>query len=169
MADERYPRAAEVDKALTKLIADLHMAVVDLVEFTINLADDDLYGHLAAYKIIYEKDDLVERLSKITTKIKQDLSYKTIPDIMDALKIESIRYQGKNFIRSTAFRASIPENMREKGFAWLKEAGLEGCIKETANANTLASVIADYIEETGIEPPEDAVKIHKQPYIQVRK
>lgn len=152
-------------EAWKKLYQEIEEALAELQE----LKDNDLYGHLAVYKKIYEADSELERAAKLLKGIKSKLSYETIPKIMDDLKTDSIRYDGRNFIRSVRLDASIPEEMREKGYAWLKEQGLGSIIKESAHAKTLSSVLDDFIQETGVMPPEDCVKLHRQPYIQIRK
>lgn len=161
--------ATSIHKDLEKHIANVNMAFVDMQEYLLHLKPDDLTGHLAGYRVIYELDSLLEKISKIVKGVKTDLSYKIIPDIMENLKIDSMRYDGRNFIRSIALRASIPEAKQEKGYQWLKDNGLGGVIKEGVNANSLSSVLSDFVEETGITPPEDCISLHRQPYIQVRK
>lgn len=162
-------RASQIHKDFEKHLADANISLVDLQEFLLYLQDNDLMGHLAAYRAIYEVDSLLDKLSKLVKAVKTDLSYKVIPEIMDNLKVDSMRYDGRNFIRSAVLRASIPEAKQSQGYQWLKDNGLKGLIKEGVNANSLSSVISDFIEETGIEPPEECMTLHRQNYIQVRK
>lgn len=159
----------QLARQLLKVSLDLNTAVINLMEELQKLPKDDLFGYLDLYGITYDASNNIEKAFKALTAFERDLSYEKIPKVMEAKEVPSMRYKGRNFINSNRIFASIPDNMREKGFAWLKEHGLDGIVKETANANTLSSVMSDFIEETGITPPEDAMKLHRQPYIQVRK
>ncbi len=162
-------RTAEIHKEFEKHVSNANMSLVDLLDYINRLEESDLDNHLASYKVVYEIHSLLEKISKITSELKSRLSYKVIPEIMSARKIESIRYEGRSFVVAHALRASIPEAKREIGFKWLKDNGLEGLLKEGVNPKSLSSALGDFIEETGIEPPEEAITMYKQPYIQMRK
>lgn len=153
------------DEAVKKLYKAIEDALIDVA----TLDDNDLDNHLKIYRVIYEADSELERASKMLKGLKSKLSYEVIPKIMENREIDSIRYAGRNYIRSVRLDVSIPEEMREKGYAWLKANGLGAIIKESAHAKTLSSVVGDFIQETGIMPEEDTMKLHKQPYIQIRK
>ena len=159
----------QVARQLLKITLDLNQALISLLEEREKLQKDDLFGYLDLYGITYDASNNIEKAFKALTAFERDLSYEKITKVMEAKEVPSVRYKGRNFISSFRVFASIPENMRDKGFAWLKDHGLDGIVKETANANTLSSVMSDFIEETGITPPEDVMKLHRQPYIQVRK
>lgn len=162
-------RAKDILKEFERNISNVNMVFVDLQELLMHLGDDDLMGHLAAYRTIYEAESLIAKLDKLAKETKQNLAYKVIPEIMDRLKVDSMRYDGRNFIKTVTLRASIPEAKHEQGFKWLKDNGLGGAIKEGVNGNTLSSIISHFIEETGITPPEECMTLHRQPNIQVRK
>jgi hypothetical protein len=159
----------ELSKRFARAIIDLNNAIVDTMDHLKNIEDNDIYGYIGTFRILYDIDSQLERVSKVMGEVKRQLSYDIIPTVMERLKTDSIKFDGRNFIRSVRVDASIPEHMHDKGFAWLREAGLEKIIKNTAHPKTLSSVLTHYMEETGITPPEDAIKIHTQPYIQVRK
>lgn len=159
----------QVARQLLKVVLDLNDALINLMDEQRKLEKDDLFGYLDLYGITYDASNNIEKAFKALAAFERDLSYDKIPKVMDAKQVPSMRYKGRNFINSSRVFASIPDNMREMGFAWLKEQGLSGIIKETANANTLSAVLNDFIQETGITPPEEAIKLHRQPYIQVRK
>lgn len=83
--------------------------------------------------------------------------------------IDSIKSKGRNFIVGVRLNASIPLDKRESGFKWLRENGLDSLIAPAVNSKSLSSAITQYIEANAIEPPEDAMTVHKQKYTSVRK
>lgn len=154
---------------MLKVVLDLNDALINLMDEQRKLEKDDLFGYLDLYGITYDASNNIEKAFKALAAFERDLSYDKIPKVMEAKEVPSMRYKGRNYISGMRIFASIPENMREAGFAFLKRHGLDGIIKETANANTLSAVMNDFVQETGITPEEHEMKIHRQPYIQVRK
>lgn len=163
------PVEKELETLFTKAVLDINTAMVDLTNKLMALEDMDIFGHLELYRITHEAFSRIEKAQKMLGETKQKLSYQVIPHIMSELKTDSLRYNGRNFIRCVRLDCYIKQDQMAAGKEWLKQAGLGGVIKEGVNAKTLSSVLGDYIEETGVMPPEDAISIHQQPYIQMRK
>jgi hypothetical protein len=116
--------------------------------------------------------DVKERLdehAELIDKMYSQYSYKVIPDAMEAEGFDSIKANGKNYIVAVRTNASIPEHKRTAGFAWLQQHAGAELIVSTVNPRTLTSFIKTYIEETGMQPPEEAVTLHMQKYMSVRK
>ena len=124
---------------------------------------------LTAYDQIYQHSKTLEDLSSVVTAIKNHVNYELLPDTLEKLELDSVRHKGKLFSLGVRINCSIPLNMREKGYQWLKDNGLSALIQETVNAKTLSSAVKSHIEEHAIKPPEDAIKIHQQRYISLRK
>ena len=74
---------------------------------------------------------------------------------LDKIQIASL---SRSFYPITKLSASFPD--KEAGFAWLRENGDDALITETVNAGTLASHVKRMIEDEGIDPPEDIVKVN---------
>lgn len=155
--------------SFNEALVKLNKAIEETLDCVMLLKQDDLDNHLAEFRKLSEADSKVEQASKLLKGLKNKLSYEVIPKIMEERKIDSIRYDGRLFINSVRLNVSIPEEMQEKGYGWLRDQGLGSIIKESANVKTLSSVVGDYIQETGITPPDDVMKIHRQNYIQIRK
>jgi hypothetical protein len=89
---------------------------------------------------------------------------------MESQGFDSVKSGGKNFILSTRVNASIPEDMREPGYRWLTDvAKVPELIVPRVNPKQLSSFVKSYFEAHAEWPPEDAIKVHMQNYIQVRK
>jgi len=114
-------------------------------------------------------NDALEASIKLLKEIETNLSYSIIPDTLENLGMDSVKSKGYLYSLGVRVNASIPLDQQEKGFEWLKTNGLSAIIKETVNAKTLSASIKSYTDIEGKQPPEDAIKIHRQRYISVRK
>lgn len=123
----------------------------------------------AFYKNVYEQLELLEELVGVIKSIKEEYSKKVIPNLFEAMQVDSIKTSGRSFIRMPEFRASIPQDKMEKGLEWLRNEGYGMIIKEGVNAQTLASAMREWIKEKGKLPPEDVMSIHTDHYISMRK
>ncbi len=154
-------------------LADANIVLLQLTQklASINqsLEGKDITGLLELYRVTYEAHQALEKTTKALGALKQSLSYEKIPATFKEMNIQGLRHNGRNFVLGERFFASIPADMHEKGYAWLHENGLGGAIKPNINPMTLSSVLEQYIEETGKSPPNDAIKIHMQEYIQMRR
>lgn len=161
---------------MTEKSATLHSAINDLqkaVERTVVYFDTldvtNVPMLLEAFKAIHENAELLDTLNTIIAGIKRKVSYETIPSVFESMGIDSIKSKGRNFIVGTRLNASIPLDKRELGFKWLRENGYESLIAPTVNPKSLSSAVAQYIETTATEPPDEAMTVHKQRYTQIRK
>jgi len=138
---------------------------------TINTLDvNDIPKLLAAYKQLNEIKDVVDEVYKTTHEQHQKLSYEIIPDAFETFKFDSVKAHGRNFVMSVRINASIPEDMRTAGYKWItEELRVPELIKPTVNSKQLSSAVKGYFEANAMWPPEDAIKVHKQRYIAIRK
>ena len=74
---------------------------------------------------------------------------------LDKIQLKSL---SRSFYPITKLSASFHD--KERGFEWLRENGDDALITETVNAGTLASHVKRMIEDEGIDPPEDIVKVN---------
>jgi len=60
--------------------------------------------------------------------------------------------------------------MREAGHKWINEvAKVPELIIPNVNPRSLSAFVKGYFEDNAMWPPEDAIKVHKQRYISIRK
>jgi len=156
-------------KTLNDAIDALGQSVPPILHYFTALSPDDLNGHLAGYKQLREGLDQIEAFIKILAQLERELTEKTLPELFERHGIEGIKLFGRNFIPASRMFASIPAEKRAAGFAWLKAHGMGHLIQDNVNAQKLSSELTDYIQETAVGPPEEAISIHVKKYIQMRK
>ena len=144
------------------------LVVSGALEFD-SIGKNDIPTLLKFYKTLSEEFAALEKITEIVGNLKQKLSYETIPDAFENVGYDSVKLLGRNFIVGVRLNATIPLEMRDSGYKWLREVKLDNLILPTVNPKALSSAVKSYIEETGFEPPNDAVKIHKQKYTSIRK
>ena len=135
-----------------------------------NIDQSEIVSLLKFYRSLSENIDKIEEIAKQLNTMYNTLSNETIPSVFEANGVDSMKIDGRNFILMGRLFASIPSNMKEKGFAWLREeAKFPDIIQESVNSISLSSFISKYFEENGKYPPEDAIKIHNKKSISIRK
>lgn len=82
-----------------------------------------------------------------------------MPEFLDSLGTDMVRVPelARSFYTTLQMSATVCN--KELAFEWLKENGGEGLIQPTVNASTLKSFVKSKLEEDGVEPPEDVIKI----------
>lgn len=155
---------------LKDAIKELDDSVSDTLAFFDQLDLNNISVLLEAFSQLRESRDLLVSLTKLINELYEKVSYETIPTVFKANNFDSVKLNGKNFILSARVNASIPENMRHSGYKWLTDvAKVPELIVPRVNPKQLSSFVKSYFETNAQWPPEDAVKIHLQEYIQVRK
>lgn len=161
------------DKKSVKLndaIDTLDDSVKTTLVFFEKLDQSNITQVLQAFYMLGVAYDRLDNLTKILGKLYDKYSTETIPEIFQNNQIDSLKTAGHNFISATRLNASIPENMREAGHKWVvEELKIPELIVPRINPKQLSTAIKAYFEATAKLPPEDAVKVHQQQYIQVRK
>lgn len=148
----------QLDKAVTDTLA--HFMMLDV---------SDLPNLLKNFNALKAHKEHLDNLQKLLTQLYQEMSYEKIPQAMEAQGFDSVRVGKRLFSIATRINASIPADMRDAGFKWLTDdAKCPELIVPTVNSKQLSSFVTGYFETHGKWPPEDAVKIHKQTYTQVR-
>jgi hypothetical protein len=150
-------------------IKALEKSILELALETSNIEPNDILALCKHYKNIYEAEAEIEKLYKIIEGMKQTMSYETLPTVFENNKVDYVSLVGRQFIVGGRINASIPSEMRPTGHAWLESVGSGAIIIPTVNPKTLSGFVKSYIEDTGKQPPEDAVKVHFQRYTTMRK
>lgn len=121
------------------------------------------------YQDLYDQLKLIEELTKLLTGIKDDYRKIVIPKLMQGLGMTSMTLDKRQFVRVPELRVSVPEDMVPKCKAWLEEKGYPSVAKETINAQTITSVMREWIDNNGELPPEDTMKIYIGEYVSMKK
>lgn len=157
-------------RGLKEALKELDEAVTATLAFFNDLDPSDLPTLLKAFSQLKDNKDQLSMLEKLISDQYQQLSYEVVPDAFEANGFDSVKLHGRNFILSTRVNASIPEDKREFGYKWITEvAQVPELIRPSVNSRQLSSFAQSFFEINGRWPPEEAMNVHKQPYIQVRK
>lgn len=93
------------------------------------------------------------------SKLEQNLSYEQIPLAFDRAGIENVRVTGYGLVSLIRkWSCSFIEGKQEEGFAYLRDQGQGGMIRETVPAPTLGAWARTVTDETGKEPPLEIFK-----------
>lgn len=131
---------------------------------------NDLPTLLNAFRQIHDARGLLKDQYEIINTMYERLSYEKVPDILEANGLDSVKSRGRQFIISVRVNASIPAEQREAGFRWIRDvAKTPELITPTVNPKSLSSFVKGYYEANGIWPPEEAIKVHKQRHMSIRK
>ena len=159
------------DKAVTlrECLKVLNEAVVRTVLYFETIDRNNIPELASSYKLLKDNVQVLEDITKIAKGLQTKISYEVLPDSIENSGFDSVTVKGYLYTVGVRLNASIPEDMRPAGHEWLKENGYSAIIIPQVNAKTLSSAMKSYIEEKAKNPPEDAVKIHRQKYISVTK
>ena len=159
----------EEPKTIKQALKYLGEAVANAMCAIVEIDPNDLNTLIKAFKLLDEQITELEAHLKDLKVVFNKLDKETIPNKFIELEIDSIKLKGYNFILSHKLYASIPDAKHDEGFKWLREHGYEAAIKQTVHSGTLSSIVSRYIEEKAEEPPVDAMSIHRQQNISIRK
>jgi hypothetical protein len=155
---------------LNEALDTLEECVTDTLVFFEKLDPTNLTLMLQAFDRLGQAYDRLNTTTKLLGELYDKYSYEVIPTAFETMGIDALKTAGRNFILSTRLNASIPENMRDAGNKWVAEiAKCPELIIPRINPKQLSSLVKAYFEAHAELPPEDAVKVHQQKYIQVRK
>lgn len=154
--------------SVTQAVHQLAKSMSEAMDTVSSISRDDINTLLKAFKLMGEHIEKIEDVLKVYSALYNRLSSDVIPKTLEAHEFESVKLGGYLFTPTIKLRANIPNDLKPKGFEWLRTEGMEALIAEQVNANSLSSAIREYIERTGKTPPEDAIHLYHQIYTQVR-
>ena len=158
------------EKKLSEVISDLSDCVDAVMAHFDKIDRNDLKGLLTSYAHLKDNNDRLKQLAEILEKLQRELSYEVIPNVMESHGFDSVKADGRLFTISTRLNANISENQREAGHRWITDvAKVPELIIPRVNPKQLSSFVKTYFEQNAEYPPEEAITIHLQNYIQVRK
>lgn len=126
--------------------------------------------HFAAVRAAVET---IKTARKALEEIEDNLSKNQIPDIVRALKEKTgekppFNIEGVGRV-TVANRYSCSMIDKAAGFDWLRGNGHGGLITETVNSSSLSSFAKEYLEDKGMELPDDIFKVGTQSYTSITK
>lgn len=160
----------DIRKDMKEALDGLSKAVDAICVAYEDMDKSDLTSLLKCYKDLHEWRDRFEIYRETISHMHDQLSYETLPELMEAHHIDSIKQHGRNFVLTVRTMASIPEDQRSAAHKWIRDvAGTPGIIVEGVNPKSLASLVKSYFDEHGKFPPKEVIKIFQKRYISVKK
>lgn len=99
--------------------------------------------------------DAVKALNSQVERFNKGL----VPEAIEESGMDLVRvpHVARSFYPLVKTSASMVD--KAKVFEWLRERGAEDLITETVNSSTLAAYCKSLLEDEGIEPPEDLIRV----------
>jgi hypothetical protein len=155
---------------MSEALQVLDHAVTDTLHFFNELDFSNLTRTLQAFGQLKDAKNKLDSLQETISKLYEHLDKEKIPDVLNTLEIPRIEVGGKLFSVAARLNASIPEYKRDAGHRWvIEELRMPELILPRVNSKSLSSAVKTYFESNGKLPPEEAVTVHLQQYVQVRK
>ena len=113
-----------------------------------------------------KKIDDWEGQIKILKDQRKRITHDRIPGLMDEMGVEKIEVEGASVSCKPVVHASIPVPRKEEAFAWLRENGLDGIIKNDVvvtfgkGEDNIAGNLVGQLQEKGFDPK---TKTHVHP------
>lgn len=102
--------------------------------------------------------DSMDEHRKALNAIKSHLQYTFLPQLMASASLKTATLSAGRLTVTTDVRASIRKDMKEIGYAWLRDNDLDALITETVNASTLSALAKDFISHAK-ELPDDVFNV----------
>lgn len=105
-----------------------------------------------------KKIDDWEGQIKILKDQRKRITHDRIPGLMDEMGVEKIEVEGASVSCKPVVHASIPVPRKEEAFAWLRENGLDGIIKNDVvvtfgkGEDNIAGNLIGQLQEKGFDP-----------------
>ena len=105
-----------------------------------------------------KKIDDWEGQIKILKDQRKRITHDRIPGLMDEMGVEKIEVEGATVSCKPVVHASIPVPRKEEAFAWLRENGLDGIIKNDVvvtfgkGEDNIAGNLVGQLQEKGFDP-----------------
>ncbi len=154
---------------LNETMLQLELAVGESLMSVSTIPDGEISQLLKAFGELHDNRKKLKAILELLDSAYNKMSEQTLPELLKQHDIQSLKVGGKNFILSVRLNASIPISKSAEGFAWLRSVGCSELISERVNAKQLSSFVSDYFEEHAKLPPPEAVTVHMQEHIAVRK
>jgi hypothetical protein len=154
---------------LRDAIKVLDDALLGVVLYFEKLDPSNIPELVVAYRQLQENEKKLEESFDVLKGLRIKTSYKTIPESFESAGFDTVTVKGYTYNVAVRTDASIIKENTDNAHGWLKDNGYSAIIIPNVNSKTLSSAMKGYIEEKGLNPPDDKIKIHRQPYTSVRK
>ena len=118
---------------------------------------DEILTYFVNLKAAY---DALEKKRKEIYHALDRINKGVIPERLAEIGTDKVRVPelGMSFYILTKLSASLID--KEKGMEWLRENGGEDLINDTVNASSLSGFVKSMIEDQGMDPPPEIVRVN---------
>lgn len=120
------------------------------------------------YQQVRQVAEMAKSVRDALRTIEEHLSRELIPDLFKEVGVRSVIVDGVGRV-SVSYRFSCSMIDKPRALDHLREIGQGGIIQETVASPTLSAFARNYIEEEGMELPEDLFKTSSSPYTSIKK
>ena len=122
--------------------------------------DGDVKRAFVAFDAMREANSAMDTARVAFGKAFETYNKSTMPEFLDKLGTDMLRVPELSRSFYTIIQHSASVQNKDAAFDWLRSNGGESLIQPTVNASTLKSFLKSKLEEDGVEPPEDAIKLN---------
>ena len=147
---------------LSKTVEVIHTVEKQVAAILTDIKALPLPEALRAYHVIKTRYEQIDKIRKAIYASLEHLSKSAIPEMMDSEQVKTVTVEyapgeAYRFTKSVLMSASMPD--KEGGMKWLRENGQGGLIQETVNSSSLSAFARQYINDEGMELPEEYFKV----------
>lgn len=124
---------------------------------------------LRAYARLKASTDSLAKIMKILNAVQHHQQYSVVPKVMvdNNIRTHTDDLLKVRFGMSSRWSAKIID--KPGAYAWLRGNGAGDLITETVNAQTLGAFAGSYIEDQGLDLPEQLFQVNQAKYATVTK
>ena len=122
--------------------------------------DSDVKRAFIAFDAMREANSAMDAARVAFGKHFEGFNKSTMPEFLDKLGTDMLRVPELSRSFYTIVHHSAAMQNKDAAFDWLRKNGGESLIQPTVNSSTLKSFLKMKLEEEGVEPPEDAIKLN---------
>jgi len=157
MQKERIKDAIEATEAMAirlRSLNDKFQTHLDYIQEHSDLVETCLY-----YYSLKELHALLDGEVKRLYHMKERLNKGRIPELFEDKEVDKIAIKevARSFYPVRRMSASMVD--KQAAFEWLRSRGLQDLIQPTVNSSSLAAACKELLQEEGVEPPSDAIKL----------
>lgn len=120
------------------------------------------------YSHLRNATDSIKNSREALREIEEKLSRETIPEAFQNEGVTSVNVEGVGRV-VVSYRYSCSMLKKQEAMQHLRDIGQEGLIQETVNSSTLSAFARNYLEEEGMELPDDLFRVSSSPYTSIRR
>lgn len=143
-------------------VADAISTLCEWLQREIDTAikDNDVKRAFISFDAMREANATMDAARVAFGRTFETYNKSTMPEFLDKLGTDMLRVPELSRSFYTIVQHSASVQNKDAAFDWLRNNGGESLIQPTVNASTLKSFVKTKLEEEGVEPPEDAIKMN---------